>query len=160
MELARKNLTNKIKKTDGVNKIKTIGSEKQKSSGINSGVIGIIYLILIIIIGFIRFSKTKIKNYAKDMMLPKKNFKPYVLVPILVVIFVVIQGLINSSMLNTRCGNPMMIEAFTASLVTMTFIFGLIGAMIEAFTSWKRPFYNTFGALFARLGKTTKQEIA
>ena len=160
MELARKNLTNKIKKTDGVNKIKTIGSEKLKSSGIHSGVIGIIYLILIIIIGFIRFSKTKIKNYAKDMMLPKKNFKPYVLVPILVVIFVVIQCLINSSMLNTRCGNPMIIEAFTSSLVTMTFIFGLIGAMIEAFTSWKRPFYNTFGALFARLGKTTKQEIA
>ena len=160
MDMARKNLSNKIKKTDGINKVKKIGGEKLKSSGINSGIIGIIYLILIIIIGFIRFRYTKIKTYAKDMMLPKKSFKPYVLVPILVVIFVVVQGFINSGMLSSRCGNPMMVEAFTSSLVTMTFIFGLIGAMIEAFTSWKRPFYNTFGALFARLGKTTKQEIA
>ena len=135
MDMARKNLSDKIKKTDGINKVKKIGSEKLKSSGINSGVIGVIYLILIIIIGFIRFNYTKIKSYAKDVMLPKKSFKPYVLVPILVVIFVVVQGFINSNMLSSRCGNPMMVEAFTTSLVTMTFIFGLIGAMIEAFTS-------------------------
>ena len=155
-----KNLKDKIKASGAVNKVKKIGPKKIPKTGISSGVIGVIYLILIIIIGFIRFSYTKIKTYAKDMMLPKKSFKPYVLIPILVVLFVVVQGFINSNMLNARCGNSMMIEAFTSSLVTMLFIFGLIGSMIETFTSWKRPFYNTFGSMFARLGKTTKQEIA
>jgi hypothetical protein len=153
-------IADEIKKSEGLNRVKTLKSDKLKSSGISSGAIGIIYLILIIIIGFIRFSLTKIKTYSKDMMLPKKNFKPYVLVPILVFIFAVVQGFINSNVLSNRCGNPMFIEAFSSSLVTMTFIFGLIGAMIEAFTSWKRPFFNTFGTLFVRLGKTTKQEIA
>ena len=62
MNMARKNLSDKIKKTDGINKVKKIGGEKLKSSGINSGIIGIIYLILIIIIGFIRFNYTKNKN--------------------------------------------------------------------------------------------------
>lgn len=157
---SKSKIADEIKKSERTNMVKNIGSEKVKSQGISSGVIGVIYLILIIIIGFIRFSLTKIKTYSKDMMLPKKNFKPYILVPILVIIFVVVQGFINSNVLSNRCGNPMLIESFSSSLVTMTFIFGLIGAMVEAFTSWKRPFYNTFGSLFARLGKTTKQEIA
>ena len=103
---------------------------------------------------------TKIKKYSLDMLLPKKNFRPYILIPILVTVFTITQGMINASVLNGRCGSPMYVEAFSTALITMVFIFGLVGALIEVFTSWKRPFYNTFGALFVRLKKATKQEVA
>tara|TARA_B000000475_G_scaffold83351_1_gene67589 strand:- start:398 stop:1141 length:744 start_codon:yes stop_codon:yes gene_type:complete len=135
-------------------------NKKIKSGGVSNGSIGGIYLILLIIIGFIRYKMTKIKNYSLDMLLPKKNFRPYILIPILVTVFTITQGMINASVLNGRCGSPMYVEAFSTALITMVFIFGLVGALIEVFTSWKRPFYNTFGALFVRLKKTTKQEVA
>jgi|TARA_R110001592_G_scaffold251777_2_gene514499 hypothetical protein len=135
-------------------------NKKVKEGGVSNGSIGGIYMILIILLAFIRYRMTRIKNYSKDMLLPKKNFRPYVLVPILIVLFTAAQGFINSSVLKGRCGNPMYIEAFSTAFVTMIFIFGMIGSLIEAFPSWKRPFYNTFGTLFVRLKKTTKQEIA
>lgn len=135
-------------------------NKKIKEGGISNGSIGGIYLILIIILAFIRYRMTRIADYTKDMLLPKKNFRPYVLVPILIVLFTAAQGFINSSVLKGRCGSPMYIEAFSTAFVTMIFIFGMIGSLIEAFPSWKRPFYNTFGSLFVRLSKTTKQEIA
>lgn len=131
-----------------------------KKNNISNGSIGAIYIILIIIISFIRYRMTRIKEYAKSMLLPKKNFRPYVLIPILIVLFTLTQGFINSSILNGRCGSPMFIEAFSTAFITMIFIFGIIGSLIESFPSWKRPFYNTFGSLFFRLKKTTKQEIA
>ena len=140
--------------------IKNESNKKIKEGGVSNGSIGGIYLILIIVLAFIRYRMTRIKDYAKDMMLPKKNFRPFVLVPVLIGLFTISQGFINSTVLKGRCGNPMYIEAFSTALVTMIFIFGIIGSIIEAFPSWKRPFYNTFGALFARLKKTTKQEIA
>jgi hypothetical protein len=138
----------------------TPGNNIKKQNSINNGAIGAIYLILIIIIAFIRYRMTRIKDYVKTMLLPKKNFRPYVLIPILVVLFTLAQGFINSTILNGRCGNPMFIEAFSSAFITMIFIFGIIGSVIEAFPSWKRPFYNTFGSLFFGLKKSTKQEIA
>jgi hypothetical protein len=131
-----------------------------KKNNISNGSIGAIYIILIIIISFIRYRMTRIKEYAKSMLLPKKTFRPYVLIPILILLFTLTQGFINSSILNGRCGSPMFIEAFSTAFITMIFIFGIIGSLIESFPSWKRPFYNTFGSLFFRLKKTTKQEIA
>lgn len=135
-------------------------NKKLKQGGLGNGTIGGVYLVLMIILAFIRYRMTRISDYAKDMLLPKKNFRPYILVPILIVVFTATQGFINSTVLEGRCGNPMYIEAFSTAFITMIFIFGMIGSLIEAFPSWKRPFYNTFGGLFVRLKKTTKQEIA
>jgi hypothetical protein len=156
----KKALSESIKEEEGGIKINLPKNIKMSDfQGISSGVIGFIYLILIVIIGFIRFAMTRIKTYTKDMLLPKKNFKPYVLVPTLVILFIIVQGFINSNVLNGRCKNPMYIEAFTTALTTMTFIFGLIGAIIEAFPSWKRPFTNTIGHI-ASINKKTKDDIA
>ena len=141
-------------------KAKNEFNKKIKEGGVNNSSIGAIYLVLIIIIAFIRYRFTSIKKYTKEMLLPKKTFRPYVSIPILVVVFTISQGFINASVLKGRCGNPMYIESFSTAFITMVFIFGMIGALIESFTSWKRPFANTFGTLFARIKKTTKQEIA
>ena len=153
-------LADKINSEEGA-KIKRPAKKFVKElQGMNSGVIAFVYLFLIIIISFIRFGMTRIKIYTKDMLLPKKNFKPYILVPILIVLFTVVQGFINSNVLYARCNNAMYIESFVTAATTMTFIFGIIGALIEAFTSWKRPFSNTFGNLFASFGKKLKDDIA
>ena len=153
-------LADAINSEEGV-KIKRPAKQNVKQfQGMSSGVIGFVYLFLIIIIAFIRFGMTRIKTYTKDMLLPKKNFKPYILVPILIAVFTVVQGFINSNVLYARCDNAMYIESFTTAAITMTFIFGIIGALIEAFTSWKRPFTNTFGNLFSSFGKNLKDDVA
>lgn len=153
-------LADTINSQEGIKIKRPTKKNVKQFQGISSGVIGFVYLVLIIIIAFIRFGMTRIKTYTKDMLLPKKNFKPYILVPILIAVFTVVQGFINSNVLYARCDNAMYIESFTTAATTMTFIFGIIGALIEAFTSWKRPFTNTFGNLFASFGKKLKDDVA
>jgi hypothetical protein len=158
---SKNTLSETIKRQEGSVKIKLPPAVNIKPfQGVSSGLIGFIYLILVIVIAFIRFGMTRIKTYTKDMLLPKKNFKPYVLVPTLVVLFIIVQGFINSNVLNARCNSPMYAESFITAMTTMTFIFGLIGAIIEAFPSWKRPFTNTFGYYLSNISKKTKNDIA
>ena len=123
-------LEDKINSQEGIKIKRSIKQNVKQFQGMSSGVIGFVYLFLIIIIAFIRFGMTRIKAYTKDMLLPKKNFKPYILVPILIALFTVVQGFINSNVLYARCDNAMYIESFTTAATTMTFIFGIIGALI------------------------------
>ena len=87
-------LNDKIKKQESGENNSAIKINKSLKNlnqfqGISSGVIAFVYLVLVIIIAFIRYFMTRIKKYQKDMTLPKANFKPYILVPILIVLFTV-----------------------------------------------------------------------
>ena len=84
-----------------------------------------------------------------------KYFKPSAAKSALVVYFVVtvlIQFGLNANATKDLCGYSNIGMAFLVTFIPWVIIFGLLNISLMMFPSWKSPFSNTVGYLFARLG--------
>jgi hypothetical protein len=93
-------------------------------------------------------------------MLPLKSALPkYVIVPFVLIVMFVIQGISNRNQLLDRCNVDMTQTAFMTSAITIILIFGTIITLAESIPIIKSPFDNTFGYLLCGLNMETIRTI-
>jgi len=119
-----------------------------------------VHLLVITIFFILRFYNQKISTYTPERMLPAKGALPkFLIVPFLLIIMFIIQGVSNRKQLLDRCNVDMTQTAFMTSAITIFLIFGTIITLAESIPIVKAPFDNTFGYLFCGLNMETIRTI-
>jgi len=119
-----------------------------------------VHLLVITIFFILRFYNQKISTYTPERMLPAKGALPkFIIVPFLLIIMFIIQGVSNRKQLLDRCNVDMTQTAFMTSAITIFLIFGTIITLAESIPIFKAPFDNTFGYLFCGLNMETIRTI-
>lgn len=129
--------------------MKGISVDRKKPKIIGFGFTATIYLVIIMTYALLKFTFNKITSYEQNMIFTDK-LPSLVSLPALFIILFVIQLFINLNNLKETCGGNVSSKTpLMSAATTMFFIFGGIVIALAMNESWKSPFGNTFGYVFA-----------